>query len=250
MFGGAACLHAVTSTEAKCFRAAGYQGPITVITNGVDIPDKDMLPSDAETEELWPRLKNRRVVLFMSRLSPEKGLDLLIPVWQEVAGKSDYKDALLVIAGPDHRGYKKTVDEMIEHCSVGEKVLLTGMVGGREKLALLNRADVFVLPTYSENFGIVVGEAMACETPAITTTGTPWECINNVNAGRCVAPVRGELSRALREILSLSAHERRAMGRRGRQMVIEKYSWREIARKYLMLYNCAMQGKETPFGAG
>ncbi len=245
MMQGAACLQACSVQEADHFRQVGYRGPITVIPNGVDA--SEFSPgSGAEAESLWPDLAGRSVVLFMSRLSPEKGLDILIPIWAELVQSAAYKNALLVIAGPDDRGYRKVVEGMIDSCHAGSKILLTGMVRGKEKLSLLRRADVFVLPSYSENFGIVVVEALACGIPVITTTDTPWEQLQQVDAGRWVAPREPELAQALRELLDMSESKREAMGHHGRELVLEEYNWNKITRQLINVYHCILHGKDVP----
>ncbi len=246
IFKSVKCLHALSTCEAEHFRMVGYTGPITIIPSGVNVRENMTLPDRDEAEDRWPVLKDRRVVLFMSRLSIEKGLDLLIPLWADLVKSVTYKDALLIIAGPDDRGYKKVVDRTIDRFCVGSKILIVGMVRGWEKLLLLRRADIFILPSYSENFGIVVLEALACGTPVITTTGTPWRELQDLNVGRWVPPRIPELQQALRELLEISDSEREAMGCRGQRLVSEKYSWDKIARQFITIYNCMLQGKDIP----
>jgi glycosyltransferase involved in cell wall biosynthesis len=231
--------------EAKHFRQVGYRGPITVIPNGVDT-DEFTSGDRSEAEAYWPELKERPVVLFMSRLSREKGLDQLIPAWADLVKSAAYKDTILVIAGPDDRGYRKIVEGIIDRYNVGSQVCMTGMVQGRRKLALLRRADIFVLPSYSENFGIVVVEALACGTPVITTTGTPWQELQEVDAGRWVLPREAELARALRELLNMSQSERMSMGQRGQNLIQENYAWDRIVKKFLTVYDCILSGKSIP----
>lgn len=245
MMQGAVCLHACSMQEAEHFRQVGYRGPITVIPNGVDTSEFTM-GDGSEAEAYWPELKDRPVVLFMSRLSPEKGLDLLIPVWADLVKSTAYKDAMLVIAGPDYRGYRKVVEGIIETYNLGSQICMMGMVRGREKLALLRRADVFVLPSYSENFGIVVAEALACGKPVITTTGTPWEQLHEANAGRWVVPEQAELDQALRELLNMSDSQRKAMGQRGMTLIKQNYTWDRVVPKFLTVYNCILNGKPVP----
>lgn len=241
----AACLQAVSQQEAEHFRLVGYRGPITIVPNGVNC-DEFSRGNGAEAEACWPDLKDRQVVLFMSRLSPEKGLDQLIPMWADLVKSINYKDALLVIAGPDNRGYKKEVEGIIDRCDVGSQVLITGMVRGGEKLALFRRADIFILPSYSENFGIVVAEALACGTPVITTTATPWKVLQDIDAGRWVSPRGPELGQALRELLDMSRWEREKMGRRGRIFIKENYAWDRILGKILTVYDCILSGQPVP----
>jgi glycosyltransferase involved in cell wall biosynthesis len=241
----AACVQAASVQEAEQVRRLGHAGPVTVIPNGVDLHALD--EGDREAAEAhWPSLQGRPVVAFMSRLSPEKGLDLLIPAWSELTRLPSCKDAVLVIAGPDFRGYQATVRAMIEAYGVASSVLLVGMVQGSKKSSLLKRADVFVLPSYSENFGIVVVEALACGTPVVTTTGTPWEELNAVDAGRWTPPTKDEIGHALRELLSMSQSRREQMGRRGAALIREHYTWDQAARKFLTVCDCVLNGKSIP----
>lgn len=106
------------------------------------------------------------------------------------------------------------------------------------------------MPSYSENFGIVVAEALAYGTPVVTTTGTPWKELQEVDAGRWVAPERGPLAEALRELLEMSAQTREAMGQRGRKLVFERYTWEKAARKLHTVYRCILEGKDIPMNPG
>jgi glycosyltransferase involved in cell wall biosynthesis len=241
----AACLQATSEREAENFRRAGYRGPVSVIPGGVDI-DALRPGHPSESDEYWPGLRNRPVVLFMSRLSPEKGLDLLIPLWADLVKSPSFRDAVLVVAGPDDRGYGKTVQGMLQRYALAARVHVTGMVSGPPKRALLSRADVFVLPSYSENFGIVVAEALACQTPVITTTGTPWKQLQTADVGRCVAPTRSDLAEALRELMGMSQSQRSDMGRRGRNLVEKQYTWTAVAGQFLALCEGILAGEPIP----
>lgn len=241
----AACMQAASPQEVDSLRRAGYRGPVTIIPGGVDTDE--LRPGDPlQDAACWPEFKDRPVVLFMSRLSPEKGLDLLVPLWADFVKGPSHRDALLVVAGPDYRGYGRAVKAMVETYGVGPNVYMTGMVTGARKRALLSRADIFVLPSYSENFGIVVAEALACQTPVITTTGTPWHQLQAADAGRRVAPSGPELAEALRELLSMSEARRQAMGRRGRELVQQHYTWRRVAGQFLTVCECIFKGKSIP----
>jgi glycosyltransferase involved in cell wall biosynthesis len=223
----------------------GYRGPIAIVPNGVDTDQ--FTPGDASVADaLWPVLRDRPVVLFMSRLSREKGLDMLIPVWASLVKRPEYKDAVLVLAGPDRDGYGGAVRAMIERYDIASSVCVLGMLQNARKLAMLRRADVLVLPSYSENFGTVVAEALACGTPVITTTATPWEQLQGMDAGRWVAPSPGDLEQALREMLSMSPSQRGAMGQRGMALIRESYTWERVVGKLLVLYECILKGRPIP----
>jgi glycosyltransferase involved in cell wall biosynthesis len=242
----AACLHVASQKEAEGCLEAGLQTPITIVPNGIDRRIFETLPNPREAEDRWPILKGRRVILFLSRISPEKGLDQCIPAIRDLLDVGGPRDTLFVIAGPDHKGYLATVKELIARYDLERYAFFPGMVLGREKLALYRRTDVFVLPSYSESYGIVVAEALACGAPVVTTTGTPWKELQDIDAGRWVAPMRGPLAKALCELLGISREERKAMGQRGRKLVFEKYTWKNIARKLHTIYQCILEGKDIP----
>ena len=111
-----------------------------------------------------------------------------------------------------------------------------GGVYGEKKWELYRNADVFVLPTYSENFGIVIAEALASGTPVITTKGTPWEELNTVKCGWWTKIGSEPTKKALANFLSLSSYELKRMGINGRILVEEKYSTKKIANEMFNLY--------------
>ena len=246
MLQGAACLHAITPCEVDGFRRAGYPGPISIVPNGIDPRPYAELPDPLEAEQRWPSLKGRRVVLFLARLQKEKGLDRLIPAWKNLTNHSSYDDAVLVIAGPDDRGYHAVVNALIERHGVGSRVLLTGMVRARKKMALISRADIYTLPSYSEGFSMSVLENLAAAKPVLITPGCNFPEVAEAAAGLCVPPESGPLEQSLRELLDMSGPDRAAMGRRGQELVRRNYTWEIAARKMITVYRCILEGKEIP----
>ncbi|MCP4712307.1 MAG: glycosyltransferase [Planctomycetes bacterium] len=242
----AACIQVSSEMEAHCCREAGLPGSITIIPNGIDSLEFETLPGISEAEAYWPNLKDRFVLLFLSRISPEKGLDQCLPALREVIDRKKETDILFVIAGPDHKGHLKNVKQQVRDLCLDPYVFFPGMVTGEAKKALYRRSDVFVLPSYSENFGIVVTEALACETPVITTTGTPWQELQDIDAGRWVPPNKTELAEALCEMVDMSPQQRDMMGRRGREHVIQNYTWDTTARKLQTVYQCILDGDDIP----
>jgi len=245
MLQGAACLHALTRQEAVGFRKLGYEGPVAVVPNGIDPSEFADLPEPEVAEQLWPALRKRRVVLFLSRLSPEKGLDQFLPAWGRLVRRRSYRDALLVLAGPN-RGCETDIRRLIHQSRAADHVLATGMVSGREKMALISRADLFTLPSHCEGFSMAVLENMAAGKAVLITHGCNFPEVAEAGAGRCVPPVSESLETAVAELLDFSPRERAAMGLRGRKLVRENYTWKVAARKILAVYHDILAGREVP----
>lgn len=225
---------------------------VIVAPNGVDLPDLAQRPGRQVLEDKFPQLKDRRWVVFMSRLHPKKGVDVLLRAWraQRTTGRLDDRTELdargpvspssgrpvLVIAGSDLIGYRKDIERMVREMELEDSVVMTGEVLRGAKDCLLANADFFVLPSYSENFGIVIAEAMAWERPVIASTGTPWKEAEEVGAGWWVKPEEGALTRALGEALGKRPEELDAMGAKGRALVAERYAWAAPAERLIKAY--------------
>jgi glycosyltransferase involved in cell wall biosynthesis len=251
------CLHATAAPEVEAFRRAGYGGPVVVVPPGVEARQFDRLAQAGKADVLWPRLRGRRVVCFVGRLHRVKGLEHLVAAWRQVvrgrrgAGAriglaGTRQDAILVVAGPTDNRESKGIRELAEATVPSESILFTGMVTEEAKAALLARADLLVLPSERESFGLVVLEALACGTPVVATTGTPWSVLSEVGAGYWVEPQAEALAVAMCRILDLPEAERRAMGERGRRLVLDRYTWDIAARKMLTVYRCILEGREVP----
>ncbi len=240
------CIHAISKNEVHGIRAIGYQGPITLIPNGIASDFADHLPPCDEAEEYWPNLHDRRVFLFLSRLSPEKGLNALIPAWAQVIQHSSLQDVVLVLAGPDDRGYRKHVEGLVERYNTGASVLFTGMVKGHQKMALISRSDGYVLPSYSEGFSISILENLAAGKPVVITPGCNFPEVSIAGAGLCCKPEPHELAVCLQNILNMSHSERILMGEKGRELVQKNFTWDIAAQKMLTVYRCILDGKTIP----
>lgn len=243
---GAACVHVLTPQEIEGIRLAGYRGPITVVPNGIDTDAFAELPDPVEAELIWPQLRGRRTVLFLSRLSPEKGLDELLPAWERITRHGCFDDALLVLAGSGSSAYEAAVRRLADATRPAGSVLFTGMVTGRKKMALLSRADLFVLPSHCEGFSMAILEAMAAAKPVLITPGCNFAEVVEADAGRCAVPETDSLESALCSLLDLTPADRAAMGRRGQRLVGEKYTWDMAACKMLTVYHSILQGKHIP----
>jgi len=223
----AAGLHFTTTIERDLTGPLKLRAPAIVEPNGLDLAEYADLPPRGQWRSKWPAIGDRPVVLFMSRLHPKKGLDLLIPAFASIA----QKDAVLVIAGPSEDGYGQTVRALAVTHGVADRVIFPGMLGGREKLAALVDADLFVLPSYQENFGNVVVEAMAAGTPVVVSDQVNlWPEVAEARAG---GVVELDVPAIARETVKWLADDaRRAAGLRGRAYALARYDWAAIARRW------------------
>jgi len=184
----AALIHATCEAEHREVDAylaeTGKHAPhVEVVPEGIDVQAWTAAPDRRFLENRFPACRGKRVVLFMGRLAPLKGLDLLVSAWHLL--EDGVPAWHLLIVGPDEQGYASQVKKMIDRAGLEERVTLAGPMYGEERRTLLNTVDVFVLPTYNENFGIAVAEALACGVPVITTKGAPWsELLGNSDSSK------------------------------------------------------------------
>lgn len=159
-------IHYTSDNEAEsCHQLLGLRNKTIVIPNGLDLSEFADLPQAQVFRRHYPDLQDKRIILFLGRISWKKGLDILIEVFNKIA--KERSDTHLVIAGVDEGGYIKSVKKWVGKYGLENRVTFTGMLLGREKLAAFVDSNLFVLPSYSENFGMSVIEAMACGLPVV-----------------------------------------------------------------------------------
>jgi glycosyltransferase involved in cell wall biosynthesis len=231
----AACIHATSSQEAESVRAAGYTNPIALIPNGIEAP------AALRGARMSGHRKAKRA-LFLSRLHPKKGLLNLIQAWHEVR-PIDWE---LMIAGPDEDGHRREVKRAVEERMLQDCIAFHDEVFGEAKRELYFESDLFILPSFSENFGLVVAEALAHGLPVITTRATPWEIIEQHHCGWWIDVGVQPLACALKEATSLSCEQLREMGSRGREMIRRYYSWDQIADQMIEVYEWSLVGGTAP----
>ncbi len=197
---------------------------ISIVPNGVDPDEFARLPSGDGFRQRW-ELGDGPVVLFLGRLEERKGIPLLIRAFADALRHAPA--ARLLLAGPDE-ARSGPLRAVANECRVADRVTFTGWLAGDDRLAALAAADVFVLPATGEGFSLAALEAMACGLPVVLTPDCHFPEVADAGAGLVVPRDVVPLSAALRALLT-DAERRASMGRRARDLVCRRYSWREIA---------------------
>lgn len=251
-------LHATAESEAEQFRRLGCRQPIIILPNGVDFP--------AAMPPRTHRLNGKRTALFLSRIHPKKGLMELVEAWAEVKGQlavTVCSGQLAVggsghcpitpssswhfdYAGPDYDDHLAAVQKRMKKWGVEADFTYLGNLNDTEKWTAYRHVDLFVLPTYSENFGIVVAEALAAGVPVLTTTGTPWKALVERRCGWWIEPGLIALTDALPEVLQTRNEILSEMGERGRRYSYETFAWASIAEQMKRAYAWLLHGGDKP----
>lgn len=227
-------IHATSEGEAEELGDLSLDRPVAVIPNAIETPALESGP-DAGTD-------GERIVLFLSRFHPKKGLPNLVEAWARVRPRG----WRLVLVGPDEGGHRGDVERLARERGVAEEMEFRDAVEDGRKWEVLRSADLFVLPSHSENFGIVVGEALASGVPVVTTRATPWRDLETRDCGWWIDVGVEPLATALREATGASPERRAEMGRRGRELVRERYGPETVARRMREAYEWLLTGGSPP----
>jgi glycosyltransferase involved in cell wall biosynthesis len=222
----ARAVHCASDEEAEAVRHLAPAAHTRIIPFGVDV---------AQSTVTQP-VNRPKIAGYLGRLTAIKNLETLVAAWADVrpAGWQ------LRIAGPDCDGTRARVQEMVRRLELNGIVSVDPPVAAQAVPKFLSSLAVFIQPSLSENFGMVVAEALAASTPVIATTGTPWHALADRGCGWCVAPSQAALAAAIRAATSASTDELAHMGRRGTDWIAAEYSWPVIAPRFLReLYEIA-----------
>ena len=209
-----------------------YQAKEYVINYGTSMPPGDPVLQKNLFLENYPRIRDKRIVLFLSRIHPKKGCDLLIRAFENALRM--YPDLHLVIAGPDDVGWKPELEKLAEGLGISEAITWTGMLTGDLKWGAYRNSEVFILPSHSENFGIVVAESLACRVPVLITDKVNiWREIKDDGAGFVEPDTLEGVNLLLRNWLSLSPIEREQMKVKAQNCFLDRFEIKKAAQSLM-----------------
>lgn len=220
----AAAVHATAEAEAVSLRRLGLPVPLAVVPNGVD-------PVPRRVGEAVPG-----TALFLGRLHPVKGLPLLVEAWQRVR-PAGWR---LRVVGPDEGSHRAELEALVAAAGLAGVWTFEGELVGAAKTAALATASLLILPTHTENFGMVVAEALVHGIPVITTKGAPWERLPSERCGWWTEISAEGLATALSEATRLGPDELAVMGERGRRWMERDFCWKTIASDVRSMYARAL----------
>lgn len=230
---------ATSESEAKCIESRFSPKRLDVIPNAIETPN---LP-DKDFAVQWAHRvlgdNHGKYVLYLGNLHPHKNIEKLITAWSGI--QRNWPEHILVVAGPGLGKYIMKLQGLIHRLGLTERIKLFRPVYGPDKWALLYAAEVVVLPSRSENFGLVVAEALYCGTPVVASRGTPWSCLEPEGFGHWVETEDSLLAKAINDLLSWSTERRKLMAANAQQFIRSHFSWEEVAKQYIALYRDLLQ---------
>ena len=213
----------------------GLSGPVAVIPNGIDMPTSPRPSPDTVAAE--------RIVLSLGRIHPKKGLDGLLHAWAKI--EPAHPDWRLMIVGPPEAGHDQELISLATSLGLS-RVSVHGPAYDDDRLLAYRQADLFVLPTLGENFGLTVAESLSAGTPAISTIGAPWSGLESEGCGWWVDHGVEPLAVALSQAMTMPASALRAMGLKGRSWMERDFAWGRVADDMLSVYSWLVRRADAP----
>lgn len=223
-------LHATTPQERDNMLLWHEKTPIAMIPLGIGV-------DEIKPKTNWQKKKK---VLFLSRIHVKKGIEFLLEAIKDLKGQTE--GYLFMIAGDGEPSYVESLKRRVSEYGLADSVQFLGGVYGAQKYELCREADFLVLPTYCENFGYVIAEALAVGTPVVTTQETPWESLEETHSGYWVPLQQQAINRAISEMLAKNTEELEEMGHQARQLIETQCNSAIVAERTVELYQ-KMLGK-------
>ena len=239
----AACIHALCESEANSIRAYGIKNPICVIPNGVNIPE-DIGICDSPWQGKIP--DGAKVLLYLGRIHPKKGLSLLIKAWSDLQKDKAVGDWHLAIAGWGTGDYESVLRKMVDELNVKDRIHFMGPEFGAGKDAIFRSADAFVLPSLSEGLPMAVLEAWSYGLPVLMTPQCNIPEGFTANAALTIDPEQGSIRKGLTDMMDMADNDRREMGCRGLDLVRKSFLWPDIAERMIEVYKWILGSGTLP----
>lgn len=240
----ASCLHATSENEIADFRNFGLNNPIAYIENGIQERHLSVCGNADRFREQNAVFPDKRILFFLSRISPKKGLTMLLEAIYSI--KDDFVDWQLIVAGIDEFNHKNDIESLIERLNLEDRVKIIGPLFGHAKSDAFAAAELFILPSYSEGSPMVVLDSLAAGVPVITTKASTWSDLTDHNCGWWTDISTSAIAIALREAVGMSAEELKQMGKQGKSLINSKYIWPQLAQKTIRLYDWLLGRDDKP----
>jgi len=226
--------HATSMKEYEEIRQLGFRQPVALLPIGIDVPVVDKAKAKAGAK--------MRKIVFFGRLHAVKKVDDILLAWEQV--HNEMPDWEVQIAGPDF-GVEADLRNLVASHNL-PRVTFVGELKGQAKYDFLASADLCLLPSLTENFGITVAESLVCETPVIASQGTPWSGLNDNNCGWWVPNGADAIAKAFREAVAKSPEEMTTMGLNGKAWMMRDFAWPSIGRNMLTAYEWLLGEADKP----
>ena len=235
-------IHVLTSSEARNVQMLGLSQTV-VVPNGIRHQDFDACSATELLHQQFPETKNKPLILFLGRIDPKKGLDLLAAAFKKV--RQQFHQAHLIVAGPDSIGFLPAVKRYFTEAGCLDAVTFTGLLTGELKQATLAAAQVYVAPSYSEGFSMSILEGMAAGLPCVITTKCNFPEAGAAGAAHVVNLSPDDIADAIVQCLS-NPQNAEIMGRQARQFILQNYTWDQAAQKLIQVYEAILERKPLP----
>jgi glycosyltransferase involved in cell wall biosynthesis len=239
----ASVIRVLATPEAENIKGLGVKNSLALIPNGIWQQEFDQLPDPEAFYQAFPETRSKTLILFLGRIDPKKGLDLLATAFAKI--QSSFPQTHLIIAGPDNIGFLSTAKAYFSQLGCLNSVTFTGMLRGSLKAAAFAASSLYVAPSYSEGFSMSVLEGMACGLPCVITTGCNFPEAADAKAAQIVEINADEIANALLDCLH-HPEQAKAMGDRARRFILQNYSWENITANLIEIYQGILYQHSTP----
>lgn len=238
----AVAFHATSKNEVEDFKKFGITKKIFLVNNGINKEWINTSANSEQVEEFCRKLSldiKQRFLLYMSRVTPKKNLGALLNAWALI--QVYFPEWHLVVIGADEMGYKLQMQNLVIQLGILERTTFSEPCFGQDRTSAFASAEIFVLPSLSEGFPIVILDSLGAGVPVLTTKASNWDDLEEHRCGWIVDPTDISLANKLKTILSLDKGTLSQMGANGKQLVTDKYLWDHMAIKVIDEYKCILE---------